>query len=172
VAEDRRRFLEVVTGVLGTSVASVVAAPAIRMLIDPVDRVTVTGSGQFIPVADLAAIPGDGTPISVQVVVEAPRDAWTLLPPTTVGSVFLSKHGDRIRALSTICPHLGCGIDYARDDGRFACPCHESFFSLDGRVASGPAPRAMDELETRVEGGKVLVLLRKFEIGKSEKVPV
>ncbi len=172
MAEDRRTILKVLTGVIGTGAAAAVAAPAIRVLIAPVNRTTVSGAGQFVPVAPLEAVPKDGTPLNVPVVIDAPRDAWTELPPTKVGTVFLRFDGDRLRALSSICPHLGCGIDFAQGINRFACPCHESFFETDGNVASGPAPRAMDELETRVVDGRIEVKFVKFKIGTSEKVPV
>ena len=171
MAEDRRTILKVLTGVIGTGAAAAVAAPAVRMLIDPMDRTTVSGAGTFVAVASAEAVPEDGTPLNVPVVIEAPRDAWTELPPTKVGAVFLRRQNDRIVAYSTICPHLGCGIDYAESSKKFACPCHESFFDLEGRVTSGPSPRAMDELETRIVEGRVEVKFEKFKIGTSEKAP-
>jgi Rieske Fe-S protein len=74
-------------------------------------------------------------------------------------------------AFSTICPHLGCGIDWVESKNSFGCPCHESFFSLDGKVSSGPAPRPMDSLETRVVDGVIEVKFEKFKIGTAEKAP-
>jgi menaquinol-cytochrome c reductase iron-sulfur subunit len=171
MAEDRRTILKVLTGVIGTGAAAAVGAPAIRMLIDPIDRTTVSGAGTFVVVASLDAVPKDGTPLNVPVVIEAPRDAWTELPPTKVGAVYLRQEGDHIRALSTICPHLGCGVDFLQAENRFGCPCHESFFELDGKVTSGPSPRALDELETRIVDGKIEVKFEKFKIGTSEKAP-
>ena len=55
------------------------------------------------------------------------------------------------------CTHLGCA--YHWDDGKteFLCPCHNSLFSLDGKVISGPAPRPLDRYETKIEGNKLLV---------------
>jgi Rieske Fe-S protein len=171
MAEDRRTILKVLTAAIGSGSAAAVAAPAIRMLIAPMDRTTVSGAGTFVGVAPLDAIPKDGTPLNVPVVIEAPRDAWTELPPTKVGAVYLRRAGERVVAYSTICPHLGCGVDYSEEGKRFACPCHESFFDLEGRVSSGPSPRGMDELETRVVDGRVEVKFEKFKIGSAEKVP-
>lgn len=172
MGEDRRTLLKVLSGVLGTGAAGAVAGPVLRMLVDPVDKRTVSGAGEFVPVTELSSVPEDGTPMNVPVVIESPKDAWTALPPTKVGAIFLVRSGEGIRALSTICPHLGCGIDYKASEQRFACPCHESFFGLDGHVTSGPSPRGMDELQTRVKDGRVEVKFMKFEIGKAEKVPV
>jgi Rieske Fe-S protein len=73
--------------------------------------------------------------------------------------------GGRLRALSTVCPHLGCGIDWNAGQARFECPCHGSKFDAAGRRVAGPSPRDMDELETRVAGGDVQVLYRRFRTG-------
>lgn len=155
---------------LGGGVAASVAGPALRVALAPADLRTVTGIGDFVAVTPLDALPADGAPLNVPVVVEAPMDGWTRHPPTTVGAVFLRREGDAVRAFSTICPHLGCGIDFDGRAGKFACPCHESWFELDGGVSSGPSPRGMDELEAKVVDGHVQVKFEKFKIGTSDKV--
>lgn len=156
---------------LGGGAAVAVGGPAIRAALAPVSMRTVTGVGEFVPVARLDALPADGQPVSAPVIVEAPQDGWNVLPPTTVGAVFLRRTDGKVRAWSSICPHLGCGIDYDKGRKQFACPCHESWFEADGAVSSGPSPRGMDELETEVVDGQVRVKFVKFKIGTSEKVP-
>ena len=168
--EDRRTILKVLTGVFGGTAAAAVALPGLRAVVSPLGQVTVTGTGQFVPVAPLSAVPQDGAPINVSVVVDAPRDAWTRMPPTKVGAVYLRRTDEGIVAYSTVCPHLGCGIDYAPDKRAFACPCHESSFDLDGRVSAGPSPRAMDTLETRIRDDQIEVKFEKFKLGTADKV--
>jgi menaquinol-cytochrome c reductase iron-sulfur subunit len=75
-----------------------------------------------------------------------------------------------VTAFSSVCPHLGCGVDVARDG--FACPCHGSAFDLEGHVRGGPAPRGLDPLEVRITEGDeraVLVRYRRFAIGTPER---
>lgn len=170
MAETRRTVLKILSGALGGGAAAAVGVPAVVAVVAPVTRDTVSGGGE-VDVMAADAVPDDGAPVSVPVVIEEPKDAWNALPPTQVGAVFLRRDGGRIRAFSTICPHLGCGIDYAADKKLFKCPCHNSYFTPDGSVSSGPSPRGMDELETKVEGGRVLVRFQKFKIGVHEKVP-
>lgn len=63
--------------------------------------------------------------------------------------VFLVRAGDRLRALSAVCTHLGCTVaearheDASQGEGGFHCPCHGSRFSAEGRNVAGPAPRPL-----------------------------
>lgn len=58
-------------------------------------------------------------------------------------------------ALSLHCTHLGCAVTWNKDKGVFDCPCHASSFSLNGNVISPPAPRALDIIPLKIEGGMV-----------------
>jgi cytochrome b6-f complex iron-sulfur subunit len=55
--------------------------------------------------------------------------------------VFLIRRGNTFRCLSAVCSHLGCTVNHAGTG--FHCPCHGSTFDSQGKVTSGPAPRAM-----------------------------
>jgi menaquinol-cytochrome c reductase iron-sulfur subunit len=59
--------------------------------------------------------------------------------------------------LSAICPHEGCEVVWEQQKNRFACPCHDSFFGIDGSRISGPASRGLDSLPTRVVDGTIQV---------------
>lgn len=81
----------------------------------------------------------------------------------------VKKYNGDITAFSPACPHLGCGYRWVTKEGRFFCPCHASVFDIDGRVISGPAPRPLDTLETKVEAGRVYVKFHVFQVGISSK---
>lgn len=86
-------------------------------------------------------------------------------------AVWLVKKPDNsVTAYSPNCPHLGCGYRWVAVERRFACPCHGSVFDISGKVLSGPAPRPLDTIETRVEGGRLLVKFEVFQLGISQKV--
>ena len=86
-------------------------------------------------------------------------------------AVWIVKRPDgRIVAFSPSCPHLGCGYRWFAQDKRFKCPCHASIFDIDGKVLEGPAPRALDVLETKQEDGKVYVKFEIFQVGTATKV--
>jgi cytochrome b6-f complex iron-sulfur subunit/menaquinol-cytochrome c reductase iron-sulfur subunit len=125
---------------------------------------------RWMRVAELSALP-EGAPTRVKVMGEL-RDAFTVSANVTLGSVWLMRSGDSVRALSAECPHLGCAIDLNGDATSFGCPCHSSKFSLAGASESGPSPRAMDELSARVADGHVEIDFRRFRQGIGDKVEV
>ncbi len=172
VAQDRRTALKVITGIFGGGAAAAVGIPALRAVLTPVFHDTVVGAVGFVKVGALDALPSDGTPVRVDVIVEGAQDAWTALPPTQVGAVWMQRKGDELLAFSTVCPHLGCGVDYDKANDSFTCPCHTSRFERGGGVADGPSPRALDELEARVVDGQIEVRYVRFKPGTPEKVPV
>jgi Rieske Fe-S protein len=98
-----------------------------------------------------------------------------------LGAAWLRREGDRVRAWSVVCPHLGCAIEQQSVEGGraqegarrgFTCPCHDSAFDDQGRRVTGPSPRDLDSLETRVEDGFVLVEFRRFRQGTPGKISI
>lgn len=86
-------------------------------------------------------------------------------------AVWLVKKRDgSVTAFAPSCPHLGCGYRWFPQEQRFKCPCHVSVFDIDGKVLGGPAPRSLDTLETKQEGGRVLVKFEIFQVGTATKV--
>ena len=61
-----------------------------------------------------------------------------------------------VRALSQICPHLGCRPNPCIEDFWLHCPCHQSRYDrLGTKIAGeqyGPAPRSMDRFPIEVDG--------------------
>jgi len=147
----RRNFLKWMTHGLGAAFAATLGVPATLYLLDPRNRSALVGD--FKPVAKLSELK-DGVPFEA-VVREIRRDAWTLYPNDIVGRVWMIRHGDDVKVLSTTCPHLGCAVNFEGD--KFVCPCHNGTYTTDGvRTDPGagrtnPAPRDMDTLECRIE---------------------
>jgi menaquinol-cytochrome c reductase iron-sulfur subunit len=169
---ERRGFLKRITGWLGAALGAVVAVPGLGFLAAPLGRETVRGGKGPLRVAKLAELTA-GKPLRCDVRGEL-IDAWSRVPDVKLGSCWLvkSEAGGGLRAFSTVCPHLGCGVDWNEEQRRFVCPCHDSFFSLEGKVITGPAPRDLDELEVLSDAAEVKVVYRRFRVGTPKKVEV
>jgi len=70
---------------------------------------------------------------------------------------WIVRLADRLTALSTACPHLGCVLDWQASERQFKCPCHGSGFSVSGMNLEGPAPRPIERFGIFVEQGIVKV---------------
>jgi nitrite reductase/ring-hydroxylating ferredoxin subunit len=75
--------------------------------------------------------------VAVASAAELPHGA---VKPFKTGHVqgYLINHGGRIKALSRICTHMGCQLDFQQREQAFVCPCHGAEFSLSGHVNYGP----------------------------------
>ncbi len=72
---------------------------------------------------------------------------------------FIIKDEKGLRALSAVCTHLGCTVNWVPDNDRLECPCHGSIFNEQtGKVLGGPAPRPLEWYRlTLLEDGLMLV---------------
>jgi cytochrome b6-f complex iron-sulfur subunit len=52
--------------------------------------------------------------------------------------VYVGRDNGGLYAIDAVCPHLGCLVQQADEEG-FVCPCHDSSFSKDGQALTGPA---------------------------------
>lgn len=57
--------------------------------------------------------------------------------------IYIVRKMKGIYAISASCTHLGCNVTWFDFEGKFKCPCHGSFFTLDGDVIGGPAPEPL-----------------------------
>ncbi len=164
-AMERRSFLKWLTNALGALFGIVLGIPAIAYLIDARNRPAPTGD--FKTVARLSELPV-GVPHQV-VIRDVRRDAWTLHPNDVIGRVWLIRRDqEKVEAFTTICPHLGCSINFEEKAKRFICPCHGGTFDEQGqRIDLGgmtnPAPRGMDMLECRRDPDNAELIQVKYQ---------
>jgi Rieske Fe-S protein len=139
---DRRSFFGVVAacslGLTGVGLA----APAIASLVPParsIDGKTKMGALPLVAVKDL--------PVGKPVPFEYGDDE--------VFAVRLA--GEKVLVMSAACPHVACKLHWDEKIKEFACPCHASFFTLEGVKISGPAVRNMDKAVFAIKGGTIVV---------------
>jgi len=145
----------------------VTAGPAIAYLAFPLSHDTTTGSHGFIQAGRLERFKA-GTPVKVDLVADK-VDAWNRIEQVKIGSAWVVNNGGKLVAFSSVCPHLGCAIDFDAPSSHFKCPCHHSAFNESGKIEDGPAPRPLDELEVKEEGGLLAIRYQRFKQGVPEK---
>ena len=150
---DRRGFLKVATCALGGGLGIALAAPALRLVIDPATQTTVTTPTEPIDLGPVERFRAD-KPVKVDVLAPLLKDAWTTARDVVLGGAWIHQQADKqLVAYSAVCPHLGCGIGF--EGNTFVCPCHDSKFALDGGRMSGPSKRGLDPLPLEIVGGRL-----------------
>lgn len=135
----RRRLVEILLG--GGMFASVVSFlyPVLKYLAPP-------------PVPDLgqdevvAAKVGDLKPNGSKVFRFGSRPALLLLTPE-----------GEYHAVSAVCTHLGCTVQYRNDLHAVWCACHNGTYGLDGRNVSGPPPRPLEKFQVNIRSNEIIV---------------
>jgi menaquinol-cytochrome c reductase iron-sulfur subunit len=162
----RRRFLKLMIGALSALASLAVAIPLIGTVIGPSFR---PKRLKWIKVGDISSS-ALNQPANLKFSYKT-EDAY--IRETVTHSVWVIKHSSsRVTAFSPICPHLGCHYDWHPTQNEFICPCHGSVYSIDGKVLGGPAPRSLDTLPTKSEGGELFVEWETFEVGIPQKIAV
>jgi len=161
--QSRRTAVQVLTGLLGLLLNLIPVSLGGLFFLDPLVRGRRSGSGNdsgtegFIKLKiNTEAIPNDGRPLAVTVISDQ-VDAWNKYKDVPIGSIWLRRDPDgNITAFNSVCPHLGCSVDYRASNNDFYCPCHTSAFELDGVRKNEIPPRGMDGLElfTATDGQK------------------
>jgi Rieske Fe-S protein len=162
----RRKFLACACGILAAPLAVVIGYPLVTSLVGDIYR---KSKLLFSKLPGFSSAPqGQPTKLSFTYIktdaylrTETSEDVWVIKQSPAEATVF-----------SPICPHMGCRTEWHPELKKFICPCHNSIFSITGKVESGPSPRALDELAHKIEGGALSVQWEQFKTGVSGKVRI
>lgn len=150
---SRRQFLGIATGLIGAILGIGLGFPAIAYIIGPALREQ--EAQEWIRLGSTAKVE-PGVPTLFKVKIE--RQTGWIVNEEELSIYVLTDTGREFRAMSNICTHLGCRVRWITDQELFFCPCHNAAFDKDGKVASGPPPRPLDEYQVKVEDDQLFVL--------------
>ena len=147
----RRNFYVGAIYGLGAAIAGALGLPAAIYLLFPPK---IRQADLWVEIGDIGSLPPD-TPTEMTFRHNR-TDGWKVT--SEKATAWVVKHADNsVTAYGPQCTHLGCAYHWEDSKAEFVCPCHNSFFAIDGNVTSGPAPRPLDRYETKIEGKKLLI---------------
>ncbi len=120
-----------------------------------------TGAFYFLKFLIPERRPPRNRKLLVAALEELPLDASKTFRDLSQREIVLVRTQEGLKALSTVCTHLGCKVYWEPDKNRFFCPCHEGVFDVNGNVVSGPPPRPLESFPVEVdENDNVFVVLK------------
>jgi menaquinol-cytochrome c reductase iron-sulfur subunit len=163
--ENRRSFLGALLGVGSVFVGALLSVPLIRFALFPLLRRTTELKGSSV--GELREFSSLTEPVMRTIQIEQ-VDGWRKAISEKAVYITKDKQG-QLRALTSICPHLGCTVPWNKQKNQFICPCHGATFAPDGARVGGPSLRGMDTLETSEQDGQLQVRFQYFRQLVSDK---
>ncbi len=133
----RREFLKLLVSALGLTAVASFVYPMVKFLAPTsgsTEAKQLALKKSEIPLGDAKEIAYGGTPV---LIINRPVKGFI--------------------ALSRVCSHLGCLVDYNKAQSKIICPCHGAQFDLEGNVLSGPPPKPLEKVQVKVEGDSIVI---------------
>jgi cytochrome b6-f complex iron-sulfur subunit len=85
-----------------------------------------------------------------------------------IGEARLVRHSDQplfvvrlgeaqVLAVSAICTHMRCVLQWKRESSTIACPCHDGAFDKTGNVLSGPPKKPLQQFRAEIRADEIIV---------------
>ena len=71
--------------------------------------------------------------------------------------VLVMRSQEGVVAMSMVCTHLGCLVQWQEGKQEFYCPCHQGRFDKYGEVISGPPPVPLERAPVKVVQDRIVV---------------
>ena len=133
-AFNRRTFLDALLGVGFVATAAAIAYPVARFLVPPESGEAATNS---VVAGKAAALkPNSGL----------------IFPFGSKPAIVVRAADGTLSALTAVCTHLECTVQYRADTSQIWCACHNGLYDLAGNVISGPPPRPLERFSVNLRG--------------------
>lgn len=133
----RRAFLKALMGLFSSAAVLSFLYPLLKFLAPP------SGEARFGRIVILKS--------------EVPAGKSKDIVVNNMPAFIINRPDKGLIALSKVCTHLGCLVEYDGEGRRIVCPCHAGIYDLEGNVLSGPPPKPLPRLLLRVEGENIVI---------------
>lgn len=139
----RRAFAKVGMVAAGAAYAAALGYPVYRYLATPAERAALLAA-----VKEVALTGAD----------KLPKHAAMIFKFAGRPAILLHHNDDTWTALSAVCTHLGCTVQYEQDRDVIRCACHGGIYNArTGANISGPPPKPLMAFKTQVREGQVVI---------------
>ncbi len=140
---SRRKFVKVALSGAGLCYFAGIGYPVYRYLASPVEKAAATSAVTEVTLADAHKLP---------------LGSALMFKFGSRPSLLIHHEDDSWVALSAICSHLGCTVQYQPGQRRIFCACHGGVYDAkSGQNISGPPPKPLSSFKVALTGTGVLV---------------
>lgn len=128
---------------------------------DFIKNIAIGSLGVIVVGSVLSACKKDGEPDKVDFTINTDGDDYKALKNdggfVSKDRIYIINNGGDIIAISQVCTHQECPVNYIPSGKTFPCPCHGSIFDIDGNVLQGPAQQPLFKYTVTVDGTTIRV---------------
>jgi cytochrome b6-f complex iron-sulfur subunit len=140
---SRRKFVKAGMAVAGAAYAAALGYPLYRYLASPAERA-----------AALAAV----KEVALDGADKLPREAALMFKFAGRPAMLLHHADDTWTALTAVCTHLGCTVQFDKERKAIYCACHGGVYDAKtGANISGPPPKPLAQYKAQILPGKVVI---------------
>ena len=71
--------------------------------------------------------------------------------------VYVLNLNGKLTAMSAVCTHLGCLVQWNPEEKLIYCACHGARYTTEGQIVRGPQPRPLTKYGVKVDAGDVII---------------
>ena len=140
---SRRKFVKAGMAVAGAAYAAALGYPLYRYLASPAERAAMLAAVKEVTLADADKLP---------------REAALMFKFAGRPALLLHHADDTWTALTAVCTHLGCTVQFDKDRKAIYCACHGGIYDAKtGANISGPPPKPLTKYAAQIPPGKVVI---------------
>ena len=139
----RRKFVKAGMAVAGAAYAAAFGYPLYRYLASPAERA-----------AALMAV----KEVTLEGADKLPRESAMMFKFAGRPALLLHHGDDTWTALTAVCTHLGCTVQFDKERKAIYCACHGGIYDAKtGANISGPPPKPLAQYKAQILPGKVVI---------------
>ena len=75
-------------------------------------------------------------------------------------AILFKSKDEKVYALSRICTHEGCSVNFDLAQNKLICPCHGATYeTVEGNVISGPTQRNLKKINVKIDGDNIMEVI-------------
>ena len=75
-------------------------------------------------------------------------------------AILFKSKDEKVYAISRICTHEGCSVNFDLAQNKLICPCHGATYeTVEGNVISGPTQRNLKKINIKIDGDNIMEVI-------------